>query len=51
MLSNKLFGCHDLLISLTKCIKFMITYILWFEISLRMKFSDLGHDLLSRVMT
>ena len=50
MLSNKLFGCHDLLISLTKCIKFMMTYILQFEISIRMKFADLGHDLLSRVI-
>ena len=51
MPSNKPFACDDLLISLTKCIKFRMTYILQFEISLRMKFSDLGHDLLSRVMT
>ena len=32
-------------------IKFMITYILQYEISLRMKFSNIGHDLLFQVMT
>ena len=44
--SNKSFECHDLLIGLTKCIKFMITYILQYEIPLQMKFINLGHDLL-----
>ena len=34
-----------------KCTKFMITCILQYEISLRMKFSKLHHDLLFRVMT
>ena len=51
MSHNKPFSCHDLLISLPKCIKFMITCILQYEISPRMKFSNLGHDLLFRVMT
>ena len=51
MLSNKPFACHDYLFDSPKCIKFMITYILQHEISLRMKFSNLGHDLLFQVMT
>ena len=44
--SSKPFECHDLLITLTKCIKFTITYILQYEIPIRMNFLDLGHDLL-----
>ena len=51
MSSNKSFVCHDLLIGLTKCIRFMTTYVLQYEIPLRMKFPDLGHDLLFLVMT
>ena len=46
MSSNKSFECYDPLIGLTKCIKFMITYILQYEIPFRMQFSNLGHDLL-----
>ena len=40
------FECYDLLIQLTKCMKFMITYILQYEIPFRMQFPNLGHDLL-----
>ena len=45
------FECYNLLIRLTKCIKFMITYILQYEIPFRMQFLNLGHDLLFYVMT
>ena len=38
MSSNKPFECHDLLIRLAKCIKFMIKYILQYEIPLKIKF-------------
>ena len=38
-----------LLISLSQCVKFMMTYILQYEIPLRIKFSNSGHDLLSRL--
>ena len=51
MSSNKAFSCHDLLIGLTKCIKFMTTYILQYEIPLQIKFINLGHDPLFWVMT
>ena len=51
MSSNKPFACHDLPIWVTKCIKFMIRYILQYEIPLQVKFSNLGHDLLFWVMT
>ena len=38
MSTNKPFECYDLLISLTKGIKFMITYILQYEIPLQVNF-------------
>ena len=47
MSSHKPFGCHDLLIRLTKGIKFMIKYILQYETALRTEFLNQGHDLLS----
>ena len=41
-----LFECYDILNWLIKCIKFMITYILQYEIPFRIQFLNLGHDLL-----
>ena len=39
------------LFDLLKCIKFMITYILQYEIPFRVQFLNLGHDPLFWVMT
>ena len=51
MSHNQPFSCCDLFISLWKCIRFIVTYIVQYELSTGMKISNLGHDLLFRIMT
>ena len=58
MSSNKPFGCHVLFTVLTKCIKFMKTYILQYEISLKTKMfksrswpTFMGYDLIDIILS